>query len=221
MITLLSFGDSWPAGMELNWDNGEKSFPFLIAERLDMQCSMHSHCATGIPHMVLQLENAIKFEVEPKRHLEKSKDFIALFSLSSPSRSITFRDGEWQEIHSRSDDIYSTSYFKYIHSNELEDFVTNCYILALQKMCQAYNIKDYYVSCWSKLNLYLPGIDKSKFFDEGSISLAEMLGCGDYSSFIQDINLDPKHPTIFPNMCHPNILGHQIIADKLSNWIKT
>jgi hypothetical protein len=210
MKTLLSFGDSWPSGMELNWDIGETSFPYLYTKKHGINLRAYNKSGTGIPHLILQLEQAIEEGVD---------NCIALFCLSSTTRSIRYQDGKWLEINVRNLDVQSTAYFKYIHTKEYEDFMANCYILALQKMCQQYNIEDYYVSCWSKLNLYLPGIDKSRFFNEGQSSLADALGCRKKDGFDQDIDLDSNHPTIYPNQSHPNFYGHQIITDHLSKWI--
>jgi hypothetical protein len=208
MKKFLVFGDSWPYGSELDF-RIEKPFPNLFAEQNQLDLGAYCVPSTGIPHLVIQLEKAIN---------DGFRDCIGLFCLSSTSRSITYQDNQWQEIHVNNTDPSSVAYFKYIHSLELDDFTSNCYILALQKICQQYNIDDYYVSCWSELNLYLPGIDKSKFFNEGKTTLVDILGCIKDRPY-EDISIDSNHPTIYPKKWHPNYTGHQIIANKLNNWI--
>ena len=210
MKQILIFGDSWPSGEELS--GNEKSFPILLSDNYQFECKRYCQPSTGIPHLILQLERALADGI--------NKDTHALFCLSSASRSITFQNNQWQEIHARGTDVHANAYFKYIHSKELEDFSANCYILALQKMCQEFGILDHYISCWSHLNLYLPGIDKSKFLNEGKTTLVDILGCGISSSFINDVVVDSEHYTIQPNICHPNAIGHRIIAEKIADWLK-
>lgn len=210
MKTFLVFGDSWPYGSELDFTK-EKPFPNLFAQKHSLDFKSYCVPSTGIPHLVIQLEKAIN---------DGHRDCIGLFCLSSTSRSIMYDKKQWKEIHINNTDPSSIAYFKYIHSLELDNFTSNSYILALQRICQQHNIEDYYISCWSKLNLYLPGIDKSKFFEEGNTTFVDILECGNHLPDM-DTSINAKHHTIYPNQCHPNYHGHQILADQLHKWIKT
>lgn len=206
---LLIFGDSWSAGTELDLSKGEKPFGNLLAESVGAEISNHSQPSTGSPHLILQLQQAI--------HSQKVSGSMALFCLSHVSRSIYFAHGQWQEIQVNRDDEVSRNFYKHIYSQELCDFSMNCYVLALQRMCQQHDIDDYYISCWDDLNLYLDGIDKDKFYQQGRVGMTGILGCqADHSD---DVIINRQHPTIYPNNCHPNQLGHQIIADELGKWI--
>lgn len=192
-------------------NQGEKPFGHLLAESMKIKLGHFPEPATSIPHMVWQLQRAIGEQVV--------SESMALFFLTSVSRSIYFDAGQWKEIQVNRDEIPSQNFYKYIHSEELADFLMNCYVLALQRMCQQNGIDDYYISCFDNLNLYLNGIDKTKFYQEGKISLADILGCRIDSS--EEILIDRLHPMIYPNHCHPNQQGHQMIANKLNQWINT
>lgn len=212
MIRKLSiFGDSWPAGIELRFDQREQPFGHLLAESLGAQLGHYPRPGTSIQHLILQLQQALDEQ--------SMAGSTALFCLTSVSRSIYFDSVKWKEIHNRNTDITSQSFYKHLYSKELGDFTMNCCVLALQRMCQQHDINDYYISCWDQLNLYLAGIDKNKFYQQGKISMADILGCRSSSSI--EIAVDRRHPMIYPNECHPNQQGHHIIANKLLEWINT
>lgn len=203
-MAFISFGDSWPAGEELGV--GEQTFPQILAEKLGQRFQNYSQPCTGIPHTLLQLKQCIEENLD--------QPLTVLFSLSSPSRSIYF-DKTWQEIQARRSDIVSQTYYRYIQSDQLDSFMFSTYVLALQKICQTFNINDYYVSCWSPVQFYLPGIDKQKFYPK---TMVDILGCG-VRSHDCEIKINPNHPMIYPNKFHPNALGHKQIAHELFSWI--
>jgi hypothetical protein len=206
----LIFGDSWPSGVELRFDQGEKPFGHLLAESMGAKLGHFPVPGTGVPHLILQLQQAIeRYTV---------LDATALFCITDISRSIYFESSQWKEIHIHNSDITSRNFYKHLYSEELAKFWMNCYVLALQRMCQHHNIKDHYISCWNELDLYLPGIDKIKFYQQGKISMADILGCRCPGSS-KSMSIDRSHAMIFPNECHPNQLGHQIIANHLYEWI--
>lgn len=203
-MTFISFGDSWPAGEELGV--GEQTFPQILAEKLGQEFQNYSERCTGIPHTLLQLKRCL--EGTPNQPL------TALFSLSSPSRSIYF-DKTWQEIQARKSDIVSQNYYRYIQSDQLDNFMFGTYVLALQKICQHFDIDDYYVSCWSPVEFSLPGVNTQKFYHK---TLVNILGCG-IGSHDCELKIDSNHPMIYPNKFHPNALGHKQIALELFSWI--
>ena len=203
-MSFISFGDSWPAGEELL--PNDQTFGQIIATKLGYDFINYSQSCTGVPHILLQLKKCLEENPVCKTTM--------LFSLSSASRSIYFNNS-WKEIQVNEPDIVSKTYYKYLHSNQLDSLMFSTYILALQKMCSYYNINDYYVSCWSPVELFLPGINQEKIYPK---TLVNILGCGAKSNDYE-IKVDRKHETIIPNLCHPNALGHRLIADELFSWI--
>lgn len=208
-MMLVSFGDSWPAGAELN--PGEKPFGQLIAEKLDWKYDPYSQPGTSIPHMIIQLQQYIV--EEPDSHP------VALFSITSSSRSIHYDDGllykGWKEIHVNNEDAASQSYYRHLYSDQLARFHANVYLLALQHICFKHGIEDRYVFCWESFDL-MPGIDTSKIY---SRTLVDILGAG-LESTTGEVVINSTHDTIYPNEHHPNQKGHQLIADELAEWIQ-
>jgi len=208
-MKLVSFGDSWPAGAELN--PGEKPFGQLIAEQLDLEHDNYSQPGTSIPHMILQLQQSIKDD--PGSHP------MALFCITSSSRSIHYDDGllytGWKEIHISKKDAASVSYYRDLYSDQLAHFHANVYILALQQICTRHNIKDRYVFCWESFNL-MPGINTSKIYPR---TLVDIIGAG-MPAGRKDVLIDSNHECVKPNENHPNQKGHQKIADELTKWIQ-
>ena len=209
-MKLVSFGDSWPAGAELN--PGEKPFGQLIAEQLDRDHDNYSQSATSIPHMILQLQQSIKDD--PGGHP------MALFCITSTSRSMCYDDDYmknmgWREIHISHEDAVAQSYYRNLYSDTLAYFHANVYLLALQQICQRHNINDRYVFNWENFDL-MPGIDTSKIY---SRTLVDIIGAG-LPSGKNEVAIDSTHENIYPNDCHPNQKGHQKIADELAEWIQ-
>ena len=209
-MKLVSFGDSWPAGAELN--PGEKPFVQLIAEKLDLEHDNYSQPGTSIPHMILKLQQSIKDD--PGGHP------MALFCITSSSRSMYYDDDYlenmgWREMHIRANDAASQSYYRNMYSDQLAYFHANVYILALQQICQRHNINDRYVFCWENFDL-MPGINASKIY---SRTLVDIIGAGLLSGK-NEIAIDPNHYNISPKENHPNQNGHYAIANELAEWIK-
>ena len=89
-------------------------------------------------------------------------------------------------------------------------------ILALQRMCHKYNLTDVYIEGWTKIKFNYSGIDKTKFVESTAI---EMLG-GDVNDRTAELEKFQNNQYIYPNKYHPNKKGHEIIAERLYNFIK-
>lgn len=206
MGNLVTFGDSWPAGAELTHD--EVTFGHIIANMLGMNFENYSRPATSVEHMILQLHDYLhKFPNVPT---------TAIFFLTDFSRSLYFLNNSVTEMSvQRGPEIY----YKEIYTDKLGVFKVNASVLALQRMCQMHNIKDYYVFGWIKAPLYLSGIDCNKFFSQGQKSCADMLEIPnmDVNNIDNFYHVDNYY--FRPKICHPNQLGHQVIAENLTNWI--
>jgi hypothetical protein len=211
---LLSFGDSWAYGSEL--PENSKTYNQLIADKFNVSHACYAIPATSVEHLLLQLKTAINQEV----NLNNS---LAIFTLTSPTRSIYFDNGIPKEIHIRNEDLTSKNYFKYQWSDELDYLKLNTVILALQKICKEYNIHDYYVCGFNRIDIDYPGIDITKIYDQGKNHLAGLLNSQlplvDNIEHIMDFSIDKTNPFIFPNLCHPNQNGHIEIFKILYSWI--
>ena len=191
---ILIFGDSWPFGAELDLTK-EKPYGTLIAEYMNWPTSNYSRPATSIDHLLIQLLTAQSKELS-------LKGCKALFTLTSPSRRMYYQDGEYRDIQIRKGDSVSKSYYANQWSTEMDHYQTNLVVLGLQTMCKTLGINDFYVAGFELITLDYPGINTSKFYDEGQTCLA-------------DIAKISKGETAR----HPDQQGHQLIAEKLQSWI--
>ena len=216
MSALLIFGDSWPSGQELV--PGEQPYGELLYSRIGCDCvKTFSAPSTSIPHLVLQLNSALEQDVAGSK---------AVFFLTGVDRELIWVDNRPTELcPSAPGDVHW--YTKY-NSPELTQYRINTTLIALQSMCKKYNIEDYYVWGWNTIELW-PSVDSSKFYhttiaDEfvSNITLPDDTGYlwpKDADNLFRISNT--KNPYIWPKMCHPNQLGHQLIADILAKWICT
>ena len=211
--TVVTFGDSWPAGTELS-DNHEP-FGDLIAQHYrntnkSLRFTNYAVPGTSIDHMIIRLDSFIKNE--------STQNTLAIFFLTDYSRSIIWKNNKFETVLVNNDD--DSTYWKNYYSDEYGIFRANQALLTLQHMCKQYQINDYYIVGWTKFPLTLSGIDKDKIFEQGNKSCLNLFKIRDDdntddSSFIFcDYNYYIK-----PNVCHPNLLGHQTISANLINWI--
>ena len=137
---LVTFGDSWPAGSELQWP-GKQSFPAQIAEHLEIKSLNLAVPSTSADQAVYCLLNYY-----PEH---KWSDTLVLFCLTGITRSMYF-DKKDREIHPMSSDTVSMAYYKYIHSNELDQFNYIRNILTAQQYCQSIGCKVLFVNNWDE-----------------------------------------------------------------------
>lgn len=205
---VITFGDSWPAGAELHDD--EYPFGKLMAQSLGSEFSNFAQPGTSIDHMVLQLQTAI----QSVQHTNS----LAIFFLTEYSRTICF-DNNGLQLNPRKTD-YEENYVRYLYNDHLGHFRANVALLALQSMCRAAGLTDYYVFGWTKFPINLTGINTNKIFDHGKTTCLDM-----FKVYDNDPTHDPNfifydyNHYIKPKICHPNQIGHQKIADELLKWV--
>ena len=233
-MNLIVCGDSWSRGAELK--NHEKTFGELLAQ--DLACEHFFNCsldASSIPHLVLQLKQGLE---HLKHHNLDPRNTIVLFFLTGTDRDLCWSDtmpigtgflkSDPPPYNQRrvillnpSDKLHQEWYEKY-QSPELSDFRVNTTLLALQQICEKHGLIDRYIWGWHHFP-HWPEIDLSRIYDQGHTSAAAMfydqhpgpVGTVDVSKLVLN-----RNPYIWPNGGHPNQLGHQLIAQHLSNWIK-
>ena len=213
---LVVFGDSWARGSELA--PNEKTFGELLSERLGCESfANYSHPASSISHLMVQLKNFLKMLQDTGRD---PSEYLAVFFLTAQDRSMSYLDNDWifqtphggfstngyqRELVASINDMY----WKYFHSQELTETTVNTNLVALQTVCQKYNIADFYIPGWEQFDLW-PEIDSTRI---------HTVSCGEAINF--DLGPFENNPYIHPNISHPNQLGHQKIADLLYDWIIT
>lgn len=222
-MNLIVCGDSWPNGAELK--ETEQNFGQLLAEKLNAKLYNQSADASSIPHLILQLQRAI-------RSVDLSMPTKALFFLTAPDRDVIWSDtlpkgtgfaqthppphNKQEEIFLNCNDPLHLHWYKTYYSNELSTFRCNTSIITLQAICKHHNIQDYYIWGWDKFNTWNE-IDLSKFYNQGNTTV--------FDFFTEIPGLKPSHKFnitskyIWPNGGHPNQIGHQLIADRLYDWI--
>lgn len=202
MKNLLVFGDSWANGDELK--SHENPFGKLIAQQFCYYFENCSQSSTGIPHLLLQLRTAID------NKMFKNED-VALFFLSGPDRDLIFQNNKAVELHPHnSQDV---DWYARYSSDQLSAYRTNTTLIALQKICEIYNLNSFFIWGWEKVELW-PEVNTQHFYP---LSCAEMFD----SNFTNFTNLkNSKNKYIWPNGGHPNQMGHQLIADNLSKFIQ-
>ena len=224
--SLIVFGDSWVRGSELR--ENEKSFGQLVAERLPLNYSNYAQPASSITHLVVQLKDFLKKLTDCN---ENPNEWIAIFFLTGKERHLSWLNNNWtfhlpngafaSGGHPTSQEAHELTklYYKYFFSEEQTDLHINTSLITVQSICQQYKIQDFYIAGWQKFDLW-PEVNCNKIYCHGQVSCADMFNLEIYHPSF-GINIDNKNPYIYPNKSHPNQQGHQLIADRLVEWINS
>lgn len=201
----VTFGDSWPWGAELNAN--EHPFGYWIAEHCGYEFENCAEEGTSIEHMILQLQ----------KYISKNKsNTTALFFITNPIRTMHYQGGQWLTYRPTGQKTPGhEAYYKYVQSDKLDYHRAQIFMLALQRMCQQYNIKDYYLEGWTHIDWSYNGIDTSKIYTQNA---TEILGV-DLNPRTSELRKYQDSEYIKPNKYHPNELGHKRIAKEMWQWI--
>jgi len=219
-MNLIVCGDSWSNGAELH--DYELTFGDILAKKLSANLYNQSVDASSIPHLVLQLRQAIN-------QVDLTQPTKALFFLTSKDRDVIwsqhFSKGTGflmthplpylkpEEIFLNPNDPLHEHWYKLYHTNELANFRCNTSLITLQAICNHYNIRDYYLWGWESFDLW-PEINQTKFYN---ITAFEMFTNDSTVTPSPAFNKNCKY--IWPNGGHPNQLGHELIAHTLYPWM--
>ena len=205
---LLMFGDSWPNGEELDLSQ-DKTFGELVAIDLSLEFVNYSRSSTSIPHLILQLQNAII-------NNDCNQTSIPLFFLTSPSRDLVFtyhqEDDKYANEDLQHENPNSQWWYRRGHTPMMEIYRTNTTLIALQKICEIYNLNSFFIWGWERVELW-PEVDTQHFYP---LSCAEMFD----SNFTNFTNLKNSNNKYLNIGGHPNQMGHQLIANNLTKFIK-
>jgi hypothetical protein len=202
---LLVFGDSWPAGADLKTPDTE-CFPYVIAQQLGLKLKNYACGGTSIEQALHRLLNDVD--------VDNWDNSVVLFCLTGISRSMIIENKHCTtELHPFVSTPASDAYYKYIQSDDLDEFNRIRNVLAVQQICLQKKIKCLFVSNWNPLPTH-PMVDLTKFYPK---TLTEILNL-DKKSDRQFVKFDSVY--MKSSQGHPNVLGHQKIAEELSTWIK-
>lgn len=206
-MSLLIFGDSWPYGAEL--EQRDLVYGELLASRLEQSCCNLSQPSTSIPHLLLQLRTALD---------QGHRDCIAIFFLTGVDRDLVWHHGKPRELNPAQ--LADVDWYAKYNSPELTAYRVNTTLIALQAMCAKYNIRDYYIWGWDQVDLW-PEVNADRIHKQtvADVFLEGEIAPPGVSKIIHLKN--SRNQYIWPNLGHPNQLGHQHIADLLQEWVCT
>jgi hypothetical protein len=209
MKQLVVFGDSWPAGAELN-DPDQKCFPTMIGDLLKIQIDNRSQSGTSTDQAVLKFLNS---------DLTGSG---VLFCFTSYARYIRFDEDQEFEVHPNNKDLASLNYYTQFYSDELGKFNFLKNILIIQGVCKSLNIPVYCVTNWNDVPRHKL-IDQNLFYTKSLFEILGMTNVNTESAKEYNFKLQmlKNKQYIYPNTAHPNINGHKLIAEELASWINS
>ena len=204
---LLTLGDSWPEGAELNF--GDKRYGELIQTALEYD-KFYNYGSAGASNedMMYKLQRYIAESHEPGNQV------TAVFFLTNPARTAHFpRFFSWEaDLNTKMKEVYLHFYRK-----EHEVMRSSSAVSTLQAWCSNLGFDDYYFSGWVRYPAWLPGTNTDKIWAQGNETAADWFGASKHNG---EHLLDVKdNAFIRPNFAHPNQIGHELIANKLIEWI--
>jgi hypothetical protein len=202
MKNLIVFGDSWPAGAELQYPQKD-SFPTILSQKLNLNCKNLSQRGTSIDHAV-----SVFLETD----LTES---MVLFCTTGYARTMRFGGQQLCEVHPM--DPAMEWYYTRLYSDELGKLnrIKNC--LLVQEVCKNKRIPVYFVSNWDQL----PSHHLLSNVQWSPKTFMQMINAGacnpDYTVDWSKIN----RKYMIQSSSHPNEAGHKLIAEELYTWISS
>lgn len=205
MKTLVCVGDSWPQGGELK--DPMKAYGHLIQNQLAFDRFFnYGQPGASNEDSLLQFSKFVEKSFDPKDQT------TLIVHLTNPARSLLWPDRQnW--VNHQPANLREL----FLHFHEYDDLRSSLTVTALQTWCKKLHVDDYYFSGWVKYSTWMPMVNTDKIWAQGSETAGDWFGAMDHNS--EHLTNVDKNPYIKPNYCHPNELGHKLIADKLSDWI--
>jgi hypothetical protein len=202
---LLTFGDSWPQGGELG-----PGHPYgELLKDIGNYDQLYNYGSAGASNedMMYQFRQYIE------EHRRNDDCTTAVFFLTNPARTAHYpRFFDWDQPATALKELYT-----YFHRPGHEVIRSTSTIITLQAWCRTYNIDDYYFAGWVRYHRWLDGVDLNKIWKQGQETASDWFGASDHNG--EHLVNVKDNIYIKPNFAHPNQLGHQLIAEKLHNWI--
>ena len=202
---LVTFGDSWPEGAELG---SGRRYGEIISEDYGFD-EFYNYGSGGASNE----DMLYQFQEHVKSVFKADHQTVAIFFLTSPARTAHFP----RFMSKVSSDPTFKEMILHFYRPEHEVMRSSATVSALQHWCRQFNIGDWYFAGWNKYDTWLPGVDVDKIWAQGKETAADWFGATDHNG--EHLLNVGNNPYIRPNFAHPNQLGHQLIADKLAQWI--
>lgn len=229
MRNLIVFGDSWPEGSELPNPHSE-SFPALIKTAMGFDNLINlSESGSSLQHYFLQLKKFYTVKKLYPHHCE----YDMLVCMTSCVRDLYFNDlGQPIEIipTDRSKIEYYAKMFKYPETSKLFWYRT---VVMLQSWARQNGIKDHFVQMFDTPPLdadYSAMVDFRSVYKNGIGNMASMLAEKAGEDYDENYKLhhgpriqpnSKTHQIYFaPSQMHPNVLGHQEIANEIIKFMQ-
>lgn len=144
------------------------------------------------------------------------KNSIAVFLLTAKERDCVILDPFLKSdvpildirLH---DHPAAVAYYKYFGSPSNLEFQLHKNLLAMQSICKASGIRDYYIGTWHDETFDFSGVDMTKIYPKSCIQILGYQNHLDYGT---------NYPGPFVLDCgHPNQFGNKLIANALYEWI--
>jgi hypothetical protein len=216
---LATFGDSWPAGAELG--PNDLRYGEILQQKLGFDKFFNfGQGGNSNEHMIIQLQEYFE------QYHQLDYCVTAVFFLTNPNRTIYFPKYGGFNIYGNERSSWNKeakeAYLKnwvHFYSDDITVFRNSIAITTLQQWCKIANIKDYYFSGWVKYHHWLPTVNTDKIWKKGKETAGDWFSATKHNSeHLLEIN---DNPYFRPNFAHPNQLGHQLIADRLAEWIES
>jgi lysophospholipase L1-like esterase len=208
-----TFGDSWPEGGEL--EPSDSRYGELLQKKFGAAFFFnYGSAGASNEDMLFQLQDFLE------QHQQLAPQTLAIFHLTNPARTAYFpRFLTWDIDRSWPDATKDHLKSMYLHFHNLKHEImrSSSVVTTLQSWCRQFGIRDYYFSGWVKYSGWQLGVDLDKIYKTGQETAADWFGAdlhnGEHLIDVSD------NPYIRPNFCHPNQLGHEMIATRLHDWI--
>ena len=216
-VPLVTFGCSWTQCYDNQKDpnsstTGEETIGRVLSHKLG--CSQFVNMGiegASNSRAVLQLLDYVK------RKDISIKNSIAVFLLTAKERDCVILDSYLKnketvlDIRSGSDHPAAVAHHKYFNSLVNHDFHLHKNLLAMQSICKASGIRDYYIGTWHDDTFDFFGVNMTKIYPKSCIQILGYRNHYDYGT---------NYPGPFVLECgHPNRVGNEIIANTLYEWI--
>ena len=217
MKVLATLGDSWPCGAELNKPD-EVPYGYLLKDILGYD-KLIKICRGGASN-----EEMVNQLLQVAKQVNEDDQVTVVFFLTNPARTLYWPHGmswNWANEDRKHwpDDAKLTIKELFLNFHEYDTMRTSLTIMGLQNMCSALGFRDYYFAGWVRYTEWLPGVDLDRIWAQGKETAADWFGATDHNGE-HLLNVEDNE-YIRPNFAHPNQIGHELIAKKLANWIKT
>jgi hypothetical protein len=218
---LITFGDSWTDGAELTRE-GEMPYGNILSEYLGVDYFYnYAQSGSSNEHLLYQFQDYITHGKQ-----EDHTEITAVFHLTTPTRTAHLPGQQDFNLYgevikkwpSEIKDFYKQAFLHFTRP-EHEIMRYSSTVGALQQWCKQLNIRDYYFSCWVRYPTWLPGVDTSKIWKQGQETASDWFGC-DYKNNGEVLAGIHENQYVYPNQNHANQLGHQLIAERLYQWIR-